>query len=655
MTSAGRDGDMRDVASSVFAVSTTIDQCEDTNLSVGRVSTALDDCALEENDDDESVDETDYVISVDVLFTPCCSKCTICCSLPFRRSPGFESEGIVWDDSSPWDWDGGLDGFVLQRNGRDQNTKLPADISRTTVEATSKHLTQLKEQLLKAGLQKHFNQNYCGDSISSTRLVAPLDFSELELGKVLGIGGFSSVSEISSIRLHSRGSRKFHTIEDQSRQHLSNNVLFNIEKTRRSMEKKKLSSSSTKNEKARQQQHGQLCTQYAVKHLRNKLVTRTPEKFKRAAIDLVLEGQLLLVLDHPHIVGLRGWSSDGPKGYASGDPRGFFLILDKLPVSLEDRMWEWRSKLLKYQRQLKRQNTVQQRTLLLSSWARRKLLGQKGDDVSAPPNKASMKIQNLLLERLRILYGLAQAVQFMHSKRLIHRDLKIANIGFDVHGEVKLFDFGLSRLLPTNKAAQTSPLLDAPLGGDSTVPTLVAGAAGVMTESFVMSRVGTKFYMAPEVRRKEPYSLPADVYSFGVILWEVLTLSTPRDVYQQERDRLLQAKNEKGDKSKTNTLQLPPVKDGSCSWLPVCPCWPVGLSGVVKSTMSSNPDERPTMEEILVVLQKHINALTDNTLTETQCYTKCKKSNSRVDLSRADLHWLDKVEAGGNKINSACT
>lgn len=592
---------------------------------------------LEVDEEHQDSDELEDIQPADVLCSPCNSKCTICCTLPFRKSSCYESDGLFWDEVSPWDWDGGMDGLAAQRPGRDQNTRVPLDVVKTTVEATSKHLAQLKEQLIEAGIQKHYYQNYCGDSLTSVRVIAPFDYSELEFGNVLGVGGFSSVSEIVSIRSNARTSRRVHRIEDQSRQCVANNVLYEIE-TDRSQEKKKLSNVSKSNEKRRQ--HRQLSTQFAVKHLRSKLITRTPEKFKRAAIDLVLEGQLLLSMDHPHIVRLHGWSIDGPKAYTTGDIRGFFLILDKLPISLEDRMLEWRNSLTKYQRQFKRQNSIQQKSSILSSWARRTLRFSKQEDVPKTPGKVNVKILQLLLERLRVALGLAQAVQYMHSKKLIHRDLKIANVGFDVHGQVKLFDFGLSRLLPSKKYAPKQPSGDACVIDD---PVILTEEVGMMNDSFVMSRVGTKFYMAPEVRRKDPYGLPADVYSFGVILWELLTLSTPRDLYHHERDQLYKSGKVKGDSSKLSSTSQQP-KDGVGSWLPVCPCWPEGLRDLVNSSMSGNPEDRPTMTEVVITLQQHVDALTGDSFEQEKCGAKHKYYNSRVDLSRVDLQWLDRVE-----------
>jgi serine/threonine protein kinase len=90
--------------------------------------------------------------------------------------------------------------------------------------------------------------------------------------------------------------------------------------------------------------------------------------------------------------------------------------------------------------------------------------------------------------------AVARAMQYLHEKHIVLRDLKPANIGFDTSGTLKLFDFGMARPL------------------DSCSRTEVAG---------------TLRYMAAEVMKGNNSGLPSDVYSFGVLLWEVCTLQTP--------------------------------------------------------------------------------------------------------------------------------
>merc|ERR1711988_1119704 len=93
--------------------------------------------------------------------------------------------------------------------------------------------------------------------------------------------------------------------------------------------------------------------------------------------------------------------------------------------------------------------------------------------------------------------------------------------------------------------------------------------------------------MAPEVRKKEPYNVSADVYSYGVLLWEILTLCNPRDAVKK-----LQPSKEDVDHGER--------------WLPLCPCWPKEIRQIVKDCLSSNPHHRPTMEHVVTVLTGHL-------------------------------------------------
>jgi serine/threonine protein kinase len=87
---------------------------------------------------------------------------------------------------------------------------------------------------------------------------------------------------------------------------------------------------------------------------------------------------------------------------------------------------------------------------------------------------------------------------FLHEHGVCHRDLKSANVLFNRHLEVKLCDFAFSKF-----KQQAS-----------------------MSARFETS-VGTPAWMAPEVLRGDEYTLLADVYSFGVILWEVVCRRAP--------------------------------------------------------------------------------------------------------------------------------
>jgi eukaryotic-like serine/threonine-protein kinase len=114
----------------------------------------------------------------------------------------------------------------------------------------------------------------------------------------------------------------------------------------------------------------------------------------------------------------------------------------------------------------------------------------------------------LLDEALRIAGHVGDALEAAHDKGIIHRDLKPANIMITPQGTVKVLDFGL--------AAVTQPSSE--IAGDpSDSPTFTMGAtqAGVI--------MGTAAYMSPEQAAGKPVDKRSDIWSFGVVLYEMLT------------------------------------------------------------------------------------------------------------------------------------
>ena len=117
-----------------------------------------------------------------------------------------------------------------------------------------------------------------------------------------------------------------------------------------------------------------------------------------------------------------------------------------------------------------------------------------------------------LEEALPVALQIAEALEAAHDRGIIHRDLKPANIKLSASGQVKVLDFGLA------KALEAEPGSPAAAGSLTQSPTLTAGG---MTGAGML--LGTAAYMSPEQARGDTADRRADIWAFGVVLWEMLT------------------------------------------------------------------------------------------------------------------------------------
>jgi serine/threonine protein kinase len=155
---------------------------------------------------------------------------------------------------------------------------------------------------------------------------------------------------------------------------------------------------------------------------------------------------------------------------------------------------------------------------------------------------------------------LADALEYLHSFNILHRDIKPSNIGFDPTGSLKVFDFDLARLVP-----------------ESSTP----------DETFALtSKAGSLRYMSPECGKGEPYNLKSDVYSFSLLLYEIMSLKEPYVKLNAEKQEL-----------RVFREGLRPKISSS---------WPVEVQNLLHRGWSQKISERPSMNEVLTILERQI-------------------------------------------------
>lgn len=167
---------------------------------------------------------------------------------------------------------------------------------------------------------------------------------------------------------------------------------------------------------------------------------------------------------------------------------------------------------------------------------------------------------------LEMFHEICLGVEYVHGQGLIHRDLKPGNIFFTEDGTIKIGDFGL-----VTESDGESDKTECDFVVDSRPPLCSQGSVAALQHT---DQVGTELYMSPEQLVKKAYNHKVDIYSLGLILFELLVPFAT----QMERVTTL---------SKLRKLQFPPHFINAEEY------------PLVRAMLNHSPDERPETFEVL--------------------------------------------------------
>ena len=141
------------------------------------------------------------------------------------------------------------------------------------------------------------------------------------------------------------------------------------------------------------------------------------------------------------------------------------------------------------------------------------------------------------------------AVKYLHDRKILHRDLKLSNIFISLNSEIKLGDFGISKILES-------------------------------TQAYAKSIVGTPYYLSPEICNKKEYNYKSDIWSMGCLLYELMTCGHAFEA--KNINELCDKIQHKNYKEFSKDLE-----------------YSNELFKLVDALLQKDPDDRPSIDEIL--------------------------------------------------------
>lgn len=307
---------------------------------------------------------------------------------------------------------------------------------------------------------------------------------------------------------------------------------------------------------------------FVLKTIRNDL---PEDEHMKGVFDLATEANILASLHHESIISLRA--------IANSDPHHnrFFVVLDRLGVTLERKFRIWR-----------------------------KIAGDSTGIYIPCYGHCCSKVaalHDLWKERLEVSLHTAQAIEYLHNHGIVYRDLKPDNIGFDAETNmVKLFDFGLAKRW---REAEKAP--------DNGQHPSFSGLYQLT------GNTGSLRYMAPEVAKCLPYDHTVDAYSFGILFWQICSLTTPYANYSTKMHADLVVRQ--GHRPKPDST------------------WPPTWIHLQKACWSTDKSVRPPFSQIVGILREQVQMLEgeDGFVPSRASEIRAKKRKNRVVSQSLDM------------------